>query len=122
MESHRRKILLLAAVFFFCASYSFALTDDDESEQDITFDVKLMEREGKLDDHITVKEVAVKRLEIILPAEKFFAKKINVVNITLLSRKEINGIILPYENKELSFPQIKEIIEKEAPQVAITIS
>ncbi len=108
---------IFLVLIFLLASTSYELcfaqhTDDDESASDAAYDTKLMEKEGKLQDNITIKETKFKKPEIALPREKVFIEKIKVINITLLSQKEIDGVVSSYQNKDLSLKEIEGIGEK----------
>ena len=76
---------------------------------------ELQKKEEKLREKIeTPKKVPEKEALPELPtvpesAEKVLITKINVSGFTILSEKQINDIILPFENKELSIKEMQKI-------------
>jgi len=58
-----------------------------------------------------IREEPVEAEKVTLPflAEKILIKSISLIGVTLLSQEEINGVILPYENKELSLTEMQEV-------------
>lgn len=75
---------------------------------------ELQQKEEKLRKEIETPKKAPEKEELpVLPtapesAEKGFIKKINVTGFTILSEKEINDIILPFENKELTLKEMQK--------------
>jgi hemolysin activation/secretion protein len=61
-----------------------------------------------------IPEIEEKKPEVAPPPikeERIFIKKINVIGVTLLSQKEIEEIITPFENKELTLRQLQRIAD-----------
>ncbi|MCU0652366.1 MAG: BamA/TamA family outer membrane protein [Candidatus Omnitrophica bacterium] len=76
---------------------------------------ELQQKEEKLRDKIETPRKAPEKEELpVLPtvpesAEKTLIKKINVTGATTLSKKEIDKIVLPFENQELNLKQMQEV-------------
>ena len=107
-------LLFLASLVFLPTIYVLAaVTPEQEMRSQ-----ELQEKEKALREKIEVPKKAPEVKEElpaapVLPEakEKILIRKINVTGRTLLSEKEINGIILPSENKELTLRDIQKIAD-----------
>ena len=102
--------IIIASIFSLTSSVQAALTPEEEMRAR-----QLQEKEKKLREEIETPKKAPEKEELpALPAgpesaEKALIKKINVTGFTILSGKEINDIISPFENKELTLKEMQKV-------------
>lgn len=104
-------LLMLVSCVVFISVLSFAQeeSEDGDNRQSIKVGQRL-EKEREKPPEIIMKEgFEIEKPVLSLPAEKVLIKKINVIGATYLSEEEINDIILPYENKELTLEEMQNI-------------
>jgi len=108
----RNNLLFFAALCFI--SFNSVVQAATTPEQEIRSG-ELQKKEEKLRNKIESPKKTSEKEELpALPtepesAEKALIKKINVTGFTMLSEKQINDIILPFENKELSLKEMQYI-------------
>lgn len=101
---------IIVAIFSLISSAQAVITPEQEMRSD-----ELQRKEEKLREKIETPKKVPKKEELpALPTapesvEKVLTKKINVTGFTILSEKEINDIILPFENKELTLKDMQKI-------------
>lgn len=102
---NKKNYILLIFFFIFCISVPvFAQPRVEEIEKtqgEIEKEKLLKQRIQKVKPKPQIEEKLPAKAIAPKPGEKVFIKKINVIGVTLLSQKEIDAIILPFENKEL---------------------
>lgn len=108
-----RKVTILFFVsalflgFFVSVSVTCRADDDDASRME-SADRRLMEKKEKPPEIMIKEIIEAKRPTPSLPAGKVSVREINVIGVTILSKKEIDGIILPYRNKELTGAEMQK--------------
>ena len=104
-------LMLISSLGFFITIPCFTQeeSEDGDNRQSTRVNQKL-EKEREKPPEIIMKEgFEIEKPVLSLPAEKVLIKKINVIGVTFLSQEEVNDIISPYENKELSLKEIQDI-------------
>lgn len=104
----------LTFVFIFTNSLLFAQTAEqiEKAQQEIEKEKILRERieqqkkAPEVEEKLPAKEVAPAVVET-----KILVTKITVTGVTLLSEKEINDIVLPYQNKESTVREMQKIAD-----------
>ena len=110
------RVIFIVWLYFFVVTVSaplFAQTqgvaDDGNIEKEEALRERLEKGKGKPPEIITEEKLGVEKPILSLPAEKILIKNISLIGVTLLSPEEINDIVLPYENKELSLIEMQEV-------------
>ena len=117
-----RVLILRSSIFLLLLLVSLILIDKKLFTQEVGEVEKIereIEKERLLREKIKEKKerpvIKEKPTTKILPPaveEKIFIKKINVKGVTLLLEREINEIILSFENKELTLRQMQEVADR----------
>ncbi|MDD4980571.1 MAG: POTRA domain-containing protein [Candidatus Omnitrophica bacterium] len=102
--------LFLACLLFFPKSYAWAATTPEQEMRS----QELQEKDQALREKIeTPRKAPEVKEELPAPpaaptsTEKVSVKKINVTGVTLIAQKEINKIVLPFENQDLSLRELQ---------------
>lgn len=108
-----KKIVLLLLFSLILGNLIFAqkVGEVEKIEREIEKEKILRER---IEKEKVLPEIEEKKPEEIPPPvreERVFIKKINVFGFTLVSQKEIEGIIKLFENKELSLSELQKIAD-----------
>ena len=110
-------VLLLVALFIFIPSSRLYSQDADVSDagddiQSKKVNEKLLKKKAKPPEIIVKKGFKIQKPKVSLPGAAVLIKKIKVEKVTLLSKEEINKIITPYENKNLSLEDMQAIAKE----------
>jgi hemolysin activation/secretion protein len=108
----RRGVIFLLLAFSFTSGilvFAQKVGEIEKIEREIEKERLLREKIEKEKEEPVIEE-PVPEVVPPAPAEKIFIKKINVKGATLLSQKEIEEIILPFENKELTLRQMQKVV------------
>lgn len=112
------RVIFILWLYFLVAGMSapvFAQTEVVADDVSVEKEEDLRERLGKEKEkppEIIIKEpVEAEKVTPPFFAEKVLIKKISLIGATFLSQEEINGIILPYENKELSLIEMQKVTD-----------
>ncbi|MCX5703956.1 MAG: hypothetical protein NT066_05665, partial [Candidatus Omnitrophica bacterium] len=88
------------------------VADDVNIEKEEALRERLGKEKEKPPEIIMEEPVEAEKVTPPLLAEKVLIKNISHIVLTLLSQEEINGVILPYENKELSPIEMQEVANR----------
>ena len=109
-----KKTIFILLLIFLSINISIPLFAQcaDCADEDFTKEEAMRERlekgKEKPPEIIAEEGLGIEKPISSLPAEKILIKKISLIGVTLLSKEEINGIILPYENNELSLKEMQK--------------
>jgi len=112
----RSGILLLAVLFFAISIYSYTqeadVSDTGDDIQSKKVNEKLLKKKAKPPQIIVKKGFEIEKPKVSLPGATVLIKKIKVDKVTLLSKEEVNKIITPYENKNLSLKDMQAVAKE----------
>lgn len=117
MALRPKRIICFLLTFFFWSCFAdvklFAQegAKTEKTEREMEKERLLRERVEKKKEEPKIEEVPVEEAAPQAAEEKILVKKIIITGATLVSQKEINDIILPYQEKELSLREMQKITD-----------
>ncbi len=109
-----KRIIIILLFFLFSINillFAQKVGEVEKIEREIEKERLLRE---KIEEEKELPEIEEKKPEVIPPPakeEKLFIKKINVIGVTLISQRQIQEIITPFENKELTLRDFQKIAD-----------